>query len=91
MCFGHVFFADFAADEGHLDLLEPRVYDFESLTGTSSVFFGALLAGVTYVIQVGILDQLLPIQVLSLFAFDLQTLHFPGPEILLLNDGRSLT
>lgn len=90
VCSGHVFLADFAADEGHLDLLEPRVHDFESLAGTSSVLFGALLARVTDIIQHVVLDQLLPVQVLGLSAFDLQTLHFHRPELLLLEDGHSL-
>lgn len=91
MSSGHVFLADFAADEGHLDLLEPLVHDFESFAGTSSVLFGALLARVTYIIEAVVLDQLLPVQVLRLSAFHLQTLHFHGPELLLLDDGHSLT
>lgn len=90
MSLGHVFFADVAADKGHLDLLESLVDDAECDARTSTVLFCALFASVTHIIQSVLLDELLPVQVLGLLALNLQALHFSGPELLLLEDSGCL-
>ena len=91
MCSCHVFFTNFARDEGHLDLLEFQVENLDSYAGTSAVLFSTLLTHVTDIIQSADLDQLFSVQSLGLFTFDLQSLHFHRPELLLLHYGKSLT